>query len=106
MATTFILPADTTQTNYEFEAELDGISFRFRLKFNSRDETWVMSLHDAADAPLRSGVRVVSDWPLLKTLQNEGRPEGQVITVDLSGLDFPGIDQLGDEVLLTYLGEA
>ena len=103
----FILPVSDTLTNYELEISLDGVSYRIRLKFNSRSEAWFLDLFDANGERLRSGIRVVSDWSLLRLFQGEGRPEGDLLTLSSqSSISAPDEDQLGAEVLLTYLGDA
>lgn len=103
----FIIPVSDTLKNYEFEISLDGVSFRLRLKFNSRSQAWFMDLFDADEVRLRSGIRLVSDWFPLRLFQGEGRPEGDMITIAIDGFSniaVPNEDQLGVEVLLAYNG--
>lgn len=101
----FQLPTDTTSPFYVFEVELDGVLFRLEFKFNERDSAWYMSILDIADNRLRSGLRVVTDWPLIRLWQEiQTRPAGEMIAVALGDIARPAlIDELGEQVILTYL---
>jgi hypothetical protein len=102
------LPTSTTSPFYVFEVILDNVSFRLQFKFNQRDQAWYMDVLDSADNQLRSGLRVVSDWTLLRLWQEiEKRPVGEIIATAQGDIARPAlIDELGDEVILTYLDEA
>lgn len=102
------LPTSTINPFYVFEIELDGVLFRMEFKFNERDQAWYMSILDTNDNHLRSGLRVVSDWTLLRLWQElTKRPEGEIIATALGGITRPAlIDELGSQVILTYLDAA
>jgi hypothetical protein len=103
----FTLPIDPAQANYEFETPLDGVSFRFSLKFNARDGSWNMNVLDSAGTILRSGLKVVTDWSLLLRWVDQGRPVGDILSVALGDISVPAIlGELGDKVVLAYVGES
>ena len=99
------IPTSTTFSFYTLDVELDDIEFRLEFKFNARDQAWYLSIYDTNDTPLRSGLRVVSDWTLLRLWQEiQLRPEGELIATTQGGIARPAlIDELGEDVVLTYL---
>lgn len=92
--------------NYRFAVELDGVEFRFGFKFNSRQQTWFFNLSDANGVLLRAGVPVVTGIPLLLRMAELAAPDGSLIAVSLAGDIVAGLEQLGQEVILTYVGES
>ncbi len=103
----FDLPTSTTDPNYSIEVTLDGRVFRLLFKFNGRDQAWYLDLFDADDVLLRSGIRIVNDWLLFRLWQTETRPEGDSMAI-AQGADtsIAGLQDLGERVLLTYIGES
>lgn len=97
-----------SQANYSIEVELDGTTFVVGFRYNSRLGSWFMSISDASGVILRSGVSVVSGFSLLERLKTTGKPEGRLIAVPVSDdtISAAGLNQLGREVLLTYVGDA
>lgn len=107
---TFVVPvADgTVFTNYEFEVELDGVPFRLDLRYNSRQGSWFANLKDINGNLLRSGISVVSGFPLLKRMKQLSRPAGTLMAVPIAidDIDAADLEQLGNDVLLTYTGDS
>jgi hypothetical protein len=109
MSSVFVLPNDTELTAYTFEVTLDGRLFFMQFKFNVRDSFWYMELSDGlTGAMLRSGIKIVSQWDLLRLYQEPERPAGTIIPIPLGedGLEATALGQLGSDVLLTYIGES
>ncbi len=103
----FTLPLDPALAHYEFETPLDGVAYRFRLKWNARDESFNLNVLDQEGNQLRSGIKVVTDWSLLLRWVDGGRPAGDVVSVSLGDVARPArLGELGDSVVLTYVGEA
>ena len=99
------IPTSTTFPFYDMEVDLDGVLFLLSFKFNGRDQAWYMSILDPNGTQLRSGLKVVSDWPLMRLWQEiQIRPAGEMVAVAQGGIARPAlIDELGEEVVLTYL---
>lgn len=97
-----------TFSTYQIEVELDGVPFRLDLYFNSRQGAWFMNLRDINGELLRSGISVVSGFPLLKRMKQLSRPEGRVfaVTIAQDEVDAADLTQLGTEVVLVYEGDA
>lgn len=100
------IPTSQTLSNYIMRVDLDGVFFKLRFRFNERDSAWYCDVLSDSDAPLRMGMRIVNEWPLLRTWRSSTRPAGSLVTVnqgDISGP--PGLNQLGRDVVLTYLDQ-
>jgi hypothetical protein len=93
--------------NYEYETELDGVVFRLRLKFNSRDSAWYLSIFREG-VEVRSGIKVVSDWDILRAWSDtENRPAGSILAVNLGEeTSVPGESELGSRLPFVYVGDA
>ncbi len=106
---TFILPTisgEDANPNYQFESDLDGVPFRLDFRFNSRSLTWFMNVRDINGVVIRGGIQVVSGWPLLVRMAQISRPAGEILGVPVAeNVDAAGLEQLGDEVALTYEGQ-
>jgi hypothetical protein len=100
---TLTLPTRTDGTaHYSFDVLLDGAKFYFDLRWNARDGAWYMSISDRDRAPIVSGVRVVTNWPLLRRCVDPRRPAGTIIAIDSTEEGDPGLTDLGGRVVLTY----
>jgi hypothetical protein len=108
MATVFEMPLSTTLAAYSLETPLDGKLFRFQFKFNVRDSFWYMELSNGLTGELlRAGIKLVSQWDLLRLYQDPTRPAGQLVPVPQGepGMEATVLGQLGKDVLLTYTGK-
>ena len=98
------IPADSSAPYYEIEIELDGVEFKLEFSFNDRDDAWYMTISSTDDTLLRAGIRIVNEWVLLRLWAEATRPEGEIVSVNQGEvLDPPTLEQLGEEVVLTYL---
>jgi len=90
--------------HYTFELSLDGVVFRLKFKYNSREEAWYFNVSDANNVILRAGLKVVNEWDLLRLwAARTGRPLGEIVTVNLGDVPAPPtLNQLGEDVVLTY----
>jgi hypothetical protein len=96
------IPTRTDLGRYRFSVELTDVVFIFALAFNRRDQHWYFSLFDSAGNRIRSGVKVTPNWPLLRQLVQQGRPDGLLFAIDPQGNLEPGLEDLGGQVKLTY----
>ncbi len=89
--------------NFDVRVELEGAEYRFRFRWNSRDQGWYVSLLDSEDAEILMGQKVVpnADLTLRATLDNAFK--GRLYAIDSR---FPealaGFDELGDVVPVIY----
>lgn len=107
--TQFNLPMDPGLADQIFDVDLDGVTFRFEMHLNSRDDTWYMNILDIDGTLLRAGIRLVNDWPVLERWRDfVVRPAG-ILGVINSGVltEPPGLGELGPDAAasLIYEGE-
>lgn len=101
------LPTRDDLAIYSFSIDLDGETFNFDFQFNRREGFWYFDLSDATGVPIRSGVKVVTEYSLLFRLRDLRRPAGELVTTDPTGQDREAeLETLGTEVLLTYIEAA
>lgn len=101
------LPTSTVLAFYEFEVELDGVEFRLEFRFNDRDDAWYLTILNTDDVVLRASLRIVLEWTLLRLWAEATRPDGEIVSVTQGKVSAPPtLNQLGGEVVLTYLDAA
>lgn len=101
------IPTDTTLATYVFSVELDRIVFGLRLQFNERDQSWFFDLLTAEGVPIRQGIKIVTNFPLLRLISAAERPPGEIFAIDTTGEDKrAGLADLGDQVKLVYYDES
>jgi hypothetical protein len=103
-----IIPTMNAQTygNFSQTVSLDGIDYQLQYKYNDRESFWYFNLLDTEDNPIKTGIKIVSNWPFLRNVVNTTRPGGELIGVDTRQppLD-PGFDDLGFAVKMGYIEE-
>lgn len=104
----FELPTRQDTANYINEVDLDDVTFRLSYKYNSRDDAWYMTVVAGDGTTLRAGVKVVSNWDLLRLWRDTTeRPAGDVLTLNrATTVSAPALEQLGVDTLLLYSGDA
>ncbi len=89
--------------HFSEQVELEGRTYTFELRWNDRDGSWYLSVQDANENALASGVKVVVGKPLLVRFASDDMPPGLLIADDTSGGNTdPGFDDLGRRVTLHY----
>jgi len=102
-----IIPARQDFPAYEERVVIDGTPYRLRFRWNSREESWAFDILTTAGVVLRAGIKVQVDWALLKRSHRGDLPDGDILSIDTSGAGSPpGVDELGDRVILVYTTEA
>lgn len=100
-----ILPTLTDGTPwYDFTVELEGITFQFEFFWNDRESDWYFNLYDSGSNPVLMGIKVTLSVGLFGRFKGSNLPNGDLLALDTSGQDLmPGIQDLGDRVLLVYV---
>lgn len=89
---------------FTLTVDLDGVDFQLQFQFNSREGFWYFDLLDTTQTILRSGVKVVSNYPILRLYRDvESRPAGELMSFDtrLTPAD-PGLDDLDVNSIFGY----
>lgn len=99
-----ILPFIPSVAAYEFSTDIEGISYTFDVRWNSRDEGWYFNLFEDNGAPIAYGLKVV-----LGTLIGETTPHnlfrlGVLVVIDTTqeGREAT-FDDLGTRVQVRYV---
>ena len=89
---------------YAERITLDGVEYVFRFDWNERELRWYFDLGLPNGTWLVRGVKIVSDWPLLRRFKGASFPKGHLIAIDLSdqGGEPPVFQDLGRRVKILY----
>jgi hypothetical protein len=104
---TIQIPTRTDLGLYRMQVDLDGETFIFDFQFNEREGAWYFDIADEAGNPIRSGIKVVTGFPLTRLIRDLRWRGGVLVAVDTTGQSREAvIDTLGSEVVLTYVEAA
>jgi hypothetical protein len=104
---TLELPLRPDLDDYQFETELEGETYQFRVAWNPRAGAYFLSLLDGDENELKPGVRVVLGVPLYIRDTDARFPPGQLIAIDTSHTDVePAFGEFGRRVKLLYVEAA
>jgi hypothetical protein len=89
---------------YNFSVLLGDNLFKIKLRNNSRDGLWYLSLETEAGRPLKgaTGIRLVVGWDTLRLCSDTERPVGKLIVIGPLDRD-PGLYDLGASHVLQYV---
>lgn len=99
-----ILPFIPSVAAYEFSADIDGVSYLFDVRWNSRDQAFYFNLFEDDGEPIAYGLKVV-----LGTLIGETTPHGLfrngiIVAVDTTQESREAtFDDLGTRVQVRYI---
>lgn len=102
------LPFDAVDEAYTFRTQISNIELLFEVNWNSRDESWYMSISDIESDPIVSGIKIVPGVDLLRGVRDRTElPEGSLVALDTSlQQERPGREELGERVILVFLEPA
>lgn len=102
-----VIPLFAEVPLYTERVALDGVEYIFRFDWNNREQRWYMGIKDTDEAPLVSGVKLVSETPLTFTQKYvAGLPQGEFLLLDFeTGGVPPGFSDIGQRVELWYYSE-
>jgi hypothetical protein len=88
---------------FYFTVDLGGTNYQLKFQFNERDSAWYMDILDTAGNPMRSGIKVVVNFPLLTRWRDDLRPPGELAGIDLTADPIdPTMERLGEDCVLYY----
>jgi hypothetical protein len=97
------LPLRNDLAHFDFTIALDGTTYRFLFRWNSRGEAWYLSCSLEDDTPVFAGVKVVIGFPLASRCKHEQRPPGLLVAFDSDEQQVaPGLTDLGARVRILY----
>jgi hypothetical protein len=101
----WIIPTeDAAERGAFFESvDLEGETYQFEFQYNSREGFWYFNLLDVDGNQLRSGIKIVVNWPLLIRDRSLSAPAGDLMCLDTrSQPQDPGLDSLGVDGVMAY----
>lgn len=101
----FTLFADPTSSAYEQEVDL-GILLRLVFQYNDREQSWYIDVEDLEGTPLRSGIKLVNEFPVFRLWQSTPRPKGEIILASNTTDDSDPLEEdLGDRITIFFADE-
>lgn len=99
-----IIPLQQGVAYYRVNTQLLGVSYLLDFYWNAYAESWWLSVYDAQEHPIRTGIRCVLGTFLARTAQLPPFNQGALVCVDTSGqaLD-PGFNDFGSRVKLAFM---
>jgi hypothetical protein len=100
-----ILPVNPDFGHYEFELDIDDVSYGFALHWNDRAEAWFMTLKDSDGNVIVGSKRLVLDTPLY-TKYSDSRlfTDGDILCLDNSNTGQEmAFEDLGNRVGVVFL---
>lgn len=100
---TFIIPVNSTNTDYTIDVALDIAKYRLHFMWNDRGGFWNMAICMPNNNIIQGGIKLVADTDLLARFSAPAIPRGTMFCLDMSGAGSdPGLTDLGTRCLLVY----
>jgi hypothetical protein len=98
------IPVQKDIAFWEQRTPLDDTDFRLSFAWNDRAQAWFLSIADLDGEPIISGIKLISNQPLLKKYRWDDRvPLGEIFVVDyFEKIDCPNFTDLNENVFLLY----
>lgn len=98
------VPVDTPL--WKERVTLSGRDYILRGDYLEREQRWYLSFYTVGEEPLALGIKLVSNWPLLRGYTDNRLPKGEIMAVDtVLGGEPPVFEDLGRRVNLIYFPE-
>lgn len=95
------LNIDPTIPRQTFRQTLDGVDYIVGLAYNTRTDSYWLSLSLADGTPVLAGLHIVANWPLLRARRGRLFPAGELFCISDTG-STPAFGELGDSARLVY----
>lgn len=103
MPTIFEVPITQDDASFKIRTILEGFELVLKIDWNTRIERWHVSIYNAAEEPLVTGLPMHINTELIERFEIVGLPPGRLMLFDTSGrITEAGRDDLGDRCKLLY----
>jgi len=101
------IPISNTDPAFSFTAVLDGETFNFEFRWNTRREIWVFDLKDSLGVNIQTGNPFLTGFIFLRQNVSPSAPKGDLIAINTSKDFFADADRfsIGNIVKLMYVEE-
>jgi hypothetical protein len=103
-----LVPTNTTDAFWSQVTTLDGTDYQLDFSYNSREAVYYLSFYDTSGNLLYGGLKLVSNFPLLRTVISSVMPGGELVAISTTTDDSPAaLGELGptQRVQLWYFPE-
>lgn len=92
-------------SSYDYQIDLGDVTYRLVIRYNTRSDRWYLSLYDAENNLLISGVKLVINYPLLSN-HLSAPSGGTLILIDTANTgEECGYEDLGRRCQLLWWPE-
>lgn len=103
----FTIPVTPGVPHLAVTTVLEGVAYGFEFRWSTREACFYANLLTAEGDLIYAGMKVVTGAPLFERCADERRFPGRIFAMDTEGKGrSPGLEDLGDRVLLVYLTAA
>ena len=97
------LPLRNDVPAFTFQTDLDGTTFMFKFRYNSRTDRWAFDIQTANEYPIVSGIAVLTGTSLLERFSDERLPDGELFVLNKEDeTASPGRSDLQENVFILY----
>ena len=97
------LPLRSDVPAFTFQTDLDGTTFTFKFRYNSRMDRWAFDIQTANEDPIISGIPVLTGTSLLKRFEDDRLPEGELFVLNKEDeTASPGRNDLQENAFILY----
>jgi hypothetical protein len=103
------LPIASLTANWSESVALDGVVYRLTFKWNTRSQSWSMTIAEDDGTPIVSGIKILPQISLLQRHKDERLPKGVLYAFDViegDNAERPTRTQLGNKLKLIYTTRA
>lgn len=97
------IPVRNDLPAFSQRVELEGEIYNLSFRYNERMAKWVMGILNDEEAPIVSGILLLTAVPLLDQLTKAGLPPGDFLMLDRKGGNTDaGREEFGENINLFY----
>ncbi|MCK5316394.1 MAG: hypothetical protein KAJ55_00690 [Anaerolineales bacterium] len=97
------LPLRNDVPSFTFQTDLDGTTFMFKFRYNSRTDRWAFDIQTANEDPIVSGIAVLTGTSLLERFSDSRLPIGELFVLNKEDeTASPGRNDLQENVFILY----
>ena len=97
------LPLRSDVPAFTFQTDLDGTTYSFKFRYNSRMDRWAFDILTANNDPIIEGVLVVTGTLLLERFSDPRLPQGDMFVLNKEDENVsPGRSDLQKNVFILY----
>jgi len=107
MPTAYSIPTQQGVPFWTQRTTLDGRDYNLRFAWNQREARWYLDILAGGGDPILTGLKLITNWPLLRSYHADPRvPPGELgVLTSLPDISPPGLNDMGigRRCVLTYV---